>query len=560
MKNRLQLPSSQNCAKFLPKLFFLFSVIVSIATTYYATGHFLDSDASSELVLARQLYESGKIISADWFYSTELRVLNAQLVYSPMFRIFSDWHLIRFFSALTLQVAYILAYGFMLHQGGFKQNDFCISAPLLLLPVSVAYGRIVLYHCHYITHIILSFFLMGLLLGFARDTALSPVQSILRIGMILIASFIGGLGGIRHLMIIHTPMILLILLICLMEDLQNKDSGKAALFSRQKILLISVAACGLLAAFIGYKINTDVFPDYFIFRSYSETNLTSPAIAHLSEILYGFLHQFGFRKDLPVLSLLGILSLGGILSAVFCLYLSARIILSFKAGDDLRKTMVFLFFLCYLVVMTTVFLITKDLFDYYYPLYYVICLSWAAPLLLSIPKFFPRDVHPFNFKRIFSWAAVVLLFANGFANMAFFNGVEAFDQLYEGLTFQEKDKVAQLTPVVDYLLENKYDYGYGTYWESNITTELTDGKIPMFNIFMVTDEDGTSHVSYFNWLTSVWQREAPKEKPFVLVSAKEQKHFEKTVNYPYCTCVYSDAFHYVYNIDNQEEFFKTLGY
>ena len=67
MKNRLQLPSSQNCAKFLPKLFFLFSVIVSIATTYYATGHFLDSDASSELVLARQLYESGKIISADWF-------------------------------------------------------------------------------------------------------------------------------------------------------------------------------------------------------------------------------------------------------------------------------------------------------------------------------------------------------------------------------------------------------------------------------------------------------------------------------------------------------------
>lgn len=558
MKNCLRLPSSQNYTKVLPKLLFLFSLIVSIATTYYVTGHILDSDASSELVLAKQLFESGKIISADWFYSTELRVLNAQLIYSTMFRFFSDWHLIRFFSALTLQAVYILSYGFMLHQGGFKKSDFYISASLLLLPVSVAYGRIILYHCHYIVHVCLSFFLMGLLLGFARDTALSVVQSCIRIGIILIASFIGGLGGIRHLMIIHTPMLLLILLICLLEDLQNGDSSKAALFSRQKITLFSVAALAFVAAYLGYKINTDVFPDYYIFRSYSETNLASPAFPLFSDILYGFLHQFGFRNEIPMLSLVGILSLGGILSAVFCLYLSARIIRSFQAGKDIRKTMVYLFFFCFLVVMTTVFLITKDLYGYYYPLYYVICLPWATPLLLSIPNFFSRDVHPFNFKRIFSWIAVLFLFANGFANIAFFNGVEAFDQRYEGLTFQEKNKVEQLTPVVDYLLENGYDYGYGTYWESNITAELTDGKIPMFNIFMVTEESGTPYVSYFNWLTSVWQREAPKEKPFLIISTDKQALFEQTINYAYCSCVYSDDFHLVYDIDNLEEFSKTL--
>ena len=188
LKNRLKIPSAQNYANLFPTLFFLFSVIVNIATTYYVTGHFLDSDASSELVLARQLFESGEIISRDWFYSTELRVLNAQLIYSVMFRFFSDWHLIRFFSALTIQTIYILCYGFMLHQGGFKKSDFYISASLLLLPVSVSYGRIILYHCHYISHIALAFFLMGLLLGFARDTALRPVQSCIRLGIILIAS------------------------------------------------------------------------------------------------------------------------------------------------------------------------------------------------------------------------------------------------------------------------------------------------------------------------------------------------------------------------------------
>lgn len=547
--------TQKNMQERLPALLFFLIIALNTLTTYHATGSFIDSDASSELVLAHQLSQTGQILSRDWIYSTELRVLNTQLIYAPMFLIFSDWHLVRFSSALILQAIYIGTYGFMLNQGGFSKRQFYMSAALLLLPVSVAYGRIVLYHCYYIPHISLSFLLVGLFLGFSEKTALSPVRSCVRLGFLLFFSFLGGLGGIRQLMITHAPMLLLLLLLCFLEDLQSNDCRKAALFSRQKILLFAVAFLGLLAAFIGYKVNTTIFPKYYTFTSYNETTLDIPDADVINRLIYGFLHQFGFRKYTAMLSLLGILSLGSIPAAGFCLYLSFRNIRSYPSGQDLRKTMVQLFYLGYWIVMTAVFLLTDG--GYHYVLYYVICLPWAVPLLISIPTHIPRTIHPFNVKRIFSWVTVCILFANGFANTAFFNGVEKFDQIYEGLKFQNKDKAAQMAELADYLTENGYDAGYATFWEGNILTEISDGKLPMTNLDLI-EIDGGADLQYYQWLTSQWQQEAVKEKPFFVTRTNYQHLFEVSDAFQYCTLIYADDFHCAYSIDHLQEFIDTL--
>ncbi len=560
MKNHLFSSRHRLSADLLSKILFCFCVILSIVTTYYVSGHFLDSDASSELVLAKQLSETGQILSRDWIYSTELRVLNTQLVYAPLFRVFDDWQMVRFAGALILQAIYILSYSFMLHQGGFSRTDFYLSASLLLLPVSTAYGRIMLYHCYYIPHIALSFFLTGIFLGFSGDKELSPVKSGIRLAVMLLFSFIGGLGGIRQLMITHAPMLLLIVLLCLAEDLKSSENSKAAIFSRQKILLLTVAALALLAAFLGYKVNTGILSRYYIFRSYNETNLGILDFSNMKHVLYGFLHQFGFRKDISMLSLLGILSLGGILAAGFCLCFSVRILCSHKAVRDLRKTIVFLFFLCYWIVMTAVFFITQSPDGYYYPLYYVMCLPWAVALLLSVPSHFPSSIHPFNFKRIFSWAAVLILFANGFANALFFNGSERMDQVYDGLGFQTKDKAAQMEELTAYLISNGYDAGYASHWECNIITEITDGQLPMTNLMARMEPDGSIYIHRYYWLTSLWQMEAPKEKPFFILETHQLDAFEESIHSQYCTLVYSDDFHCAFSIDDLDGFVSGLPY
>lgn len=59
--------------KHLPLLVFFFAVEFSIVNTWYITGHILDSDASSEMVLAHQLSETGNLFYDDWLTSLYLR-------------------------------------------------------------------------------------------------------------------------------------------------------------------------------------------------------------------------------------------------------------------------------------------------------------------------------------------------------------------------------------------------------------------------------------------------------------------------------------------------------
>ena len=117
-----------------------------------------------------------------------------------------------------------------------------------------------------------------------------------------------------------------------------------------------------------------------------------------------------------------------------------------------------------------------------------------------------------------------------------------------------------MTELVDYLVENDYDSGYATFWESNIVTELSDGKLPMVSVSFEDDEKEVSFLHYYTWLVSQWQMEAPKEKPFLIITTESKVIFEKSLNFPYCTCIYSDEYHCAYSIDDLEKFSETLNY
>ncbi len=64
----------------------------------------VDSDLASEMILSDLLNKEGTIISHNWFYSTELKVVNLQWFYRLGLLIFpNDWHLARTFGmAITL--------------------------------------------------------------------------------------------------------------------------------------------------------------------------------------------------------------------------------------------------------------------------------------------------------------------------------------------------------------------------------------------------------------------------------------------------------------------------
>jgi len=179
----------------IPAFLFVIVLCLSFYTTWQTSLYCLDGDASSELVLAHHLNETGRILSSDWYYSTELRVLNTQLVFAPLFSIFSDWTMVRFVGAMILQGLLVLSFFYLGRQAKLSWGARFLGGALLLLPVSTSYGRIVLYHSYYMPHIILGFMIVALFLSTLNHWNNRHIRiASLRLALLCALSFGSGLG------------------------------------------------------------------------------------------------------------------------------------------------------------------------------------------------------------------------------------------------------------------------------------------------------------------------------------------------------------------------------
>lgn len=83
----------------------VFALCILLVAVYLILGYgaYLDSDMASELVLAQHLVKEGTLISRTWRYSTEVRILNTQLVFTPLMKLFGDnWRLVRTLGCMIL--------------------------------------------------------------------------------------------------------------------------------------------------------------------------------------------------------------------------------------------------------------------------------------------------------------------------------------------------------------------------------------------------------------------------------------------------------------------------
>lgn len=538
---------------------FLLSAVLSVITTYYVSSHYIDSDTSSELILASHWIETRNIFSEDWLYGSELRLFHVQLIYVPLMLLFEDWLTVRFLGALIMQAIYIASFGCLVHVAGKCRRFFFLGAALLLLPVSVAYGRIVLYHNHYLPNITFSFLLLALSMGFTNEVDWDSKKTWLRLFFLAGLSFAGGLNSIRQLMITHAPLLLSTFVFCWLEDIQGNDASKSAFLKPANLNLLFCSFYSAAFSFLGLKAQNYLCNRLGLrIAIQSESNIISLLDAdYFNDVLYGFFHQFGYRNNVPMLSVNGILALGGIFTGCYLLFLSVKQLRKNISAADRRKSLLAVFFLSYVAVMMLVFFVTRGSEPlYHYPLYLSLCFSWAVPVLLTALEDIPAAIHPLQPKKFFAVVTVIFVLLSSFVNICYFNGSDRFPQTYEGLGFQNRDKKAELEDVAAYLSAEGYDKGYACHWEGNILTEMTDGQIPMVAIFC--GENG--NLSYAPYLYSLWLRESPCEKPFLLLTEEGSSSFMKSDSSAFCTQIYSDYHHVVYSIDNLEDFVETLNY
>lgn len=373
--------------------------VVQIFLMHIYTYRILNSDMSSELILARLLSQEGKIMSSNWYYSTELRVLGMQIIDSVLFRFSDNWHLVRMCGTVIMHIITIGSIFCFCKAINLLKVSPLLSI-ILLMPVSVKYYDITLFGNYYMPFMAISFFVVSLIVSYVN----SKHKILLFISGAL--SFVFCLGGPRPLLIIYIPTLLVALFGCVYICVkQNELEPKR--YQLQKAISLRFACITLInfaLGFAGFFANTHILARWFTFHIWKLNFILFNGNRFL-QALTGFLSNYGYRT--------GPLKASTIIPNAAALILFAAVLASvyyaIKHSDKVTKL-----FYGYSLCFTAMVLVFASLYSFTDMVY---DLSYSLPIMVfswfEIAFFIKESRLESMVKKTFSVALILTVLTSG---------------------------------------------------------------------------------------------------------------------------------------------------
>lgn len=181
---------------------YIWLAIVVLGMAIYIHHNFVleaDDDSGAEMILAHELGSEHGILSENWIYSTELRVLNTQMIYSFLFYFLEDWQCVRTVGNAIMYVILALSVGYLCDRLKIKRF-YALVATLFIIPVSRDYYVFALQGAYLLPHIVISVLLLALFFDFCRSKG--KRRNIVG-AMATMLSFTAGMGGKTKCNIFH---------------------------------------------------------------------------------------------------------------------------------------------------------------------------------------------------------------------------------------------------------------------------------------------------------------------------------------------------------------------
>lgn len=544
----------------LPLVVFLLSLVFTWYTSSVYAVSIMNSDSSSELILSHLLAQQNAVMSTDWYYSTELRAIHSNLVFAPLFKVFSNWHTVRLVGMIIMQVLFLLSYWYLCKQAQFSRQAFFYSGAILMLPFSVQYGQIVLYHSFYITCVTISFLIVGFNLSVIRQWS-RPEKKRMRwitLLLLLLTCFLSGLNGVRQLMITLAPMFLSAFLLTLKIEKNMVRPDRRSVWEQWRWVIVGAAAC--CAGVIGYLINEKVLANIYSYRSYGATTTDFITYDNFINMMKYFFSQFGYQTGREVFSLEGLLACGSVLAAFYIIVKGLALLFSHKIDvkttEDETAVGAFIDILAPVSILTMFFTFIFLKAQPYYFLYFIPVIIWIVPFLarqMDVTK--TANVT----QKALLFLTCAVLIGNGYYDNAYFIHPDNKKVIYEGLGRKDIHTVQELQGAVDFLQENQYTLGYASYWCSNVVTEMTNGEIPMVNVQVNTKNPA---IAYYNWLTDKRYRDysfVEGKKVFLLLPLNENDAFLSTPMADTASEVYQDELYVIYDFEYSDDPWNALN-
>lgn len=448
----------------------------------------MHSDMAAEVLLSKLLSEEGGLLSQNWYYSTEIRIVYTQLVMTPLFLIFSDYGTVKLISVIIFNVLLAVVFYFTAKEFKLKGAYLYLAMALLLAPLSNEYLDMMFlgnfYTCQVIcTYLVLKFFY--------RAPSEKQKWQWVKLAALSVSALILGLSGLRYLASLYLP---LVAAVCFSYGFDHKDQREKKLFSK---LLLSVDM--IVFAGIGFLINK-----FYLAANYSFDSQAVQFVP-LEEVPQRFLTSvrlmlefFGYR-GIGVVTPLGIVNAVKFVFFLFVIYVV--IYLTRHRYDILdNKQRLFLYYFYGLFLINWYMLVFTDVlqqYRYWLPVYVV------GVILIGIYLKQAKEKTEF-FKPVMAALAVVTVLAS------------LYGELWQDTKYNDCEK---RYGYMEFLEENGYTFGYATFWNSSVTEYLSNGKIEVGHL---GGKDGVS--APYEWLSPkcYYEKGYHEGKTFLLLAITEE--------------------------------------
>lgn len=513
---------------------------------FFASRARMNSDLASEMMLEKSLSETNHMFHSGWYYSTELRILNTLLVRAPLFKIFSDWTTVRTVGNALLFCFMLCSYLVLLKYLKVDLKFSLLTAAMLLCPFSRIWLDIMYEGAYYIPHVTITFFYLTLFLMVEKTG--HEANRIKKGGILagyLLLSVILGMSGIRYVLNIQLPILMASALLILFnqdyQEIREKPTAenfkKALKWKPTLYFLISLA--GVAATMLGYFISERLLHNVFRFHSYSNNKFKSfsdvPLLTQLSRIMEGLLELLGYSQGVKLFSLQGIRNIAVLLLLLLFLLIFIKIVSSKTLSCEKRFTA--LFFISSFLISNATFV----LLDSYTSRYYIPVLAAAVP---AAAIYWQEEEKKLD--RIF--------IGGGCIAAALIIGL----LVWKEYAFDCRDNKNNREDVLAYLLDNDLTFGYATFWNGNVLTELSNGEVEVAGVSTINKDS----IGYHQWLTFAKYHEPGyhEGKVFILLAQSELEAFQSTELSKEGELAYQDSGYTVYVFqDNQPIYSRIAG-
>ncbi len=439
---------------FLLGILILLMYITIVYVNLFRFNYRMNADIASDAVLARLIWESKEWVPDSWYVSTEIKVFSMSNLAALVYGITGNMNLSAGISCAILAGG-VLVSGFYLvkclHMSVVKELLFillCLILPNNFTVVELLY----LFAVYYAPHTIALFITLGIYVK-----ALDGKLSLLNVVISILLSIMLGIQGVRGILVISGPLLVVELFRNLYLFYCRKNPGKKDL----DLLIWSI--CLVAAGFLG-----GLFPGS-VEQSFSR-NIRKAPEKLLNHVIPNILQGLGFdaAKGMEVVVMIVTLVLLGIM-LLFVLYKIRN-----RIEIEAKEWILIIFAASPIAAAVMLTFTTVESSDRYF---FVLFFAMSLSIVLL-------------YEKSNRWLKGIII--------AFILGIFIlhYNKIYIPIIKSEEPPVNDVRQVVEYLKDKGLKQGYASFGHANTMTVYSNGEIRIAAI------DQPAKMNICKWMSS----------------------------------------------------------